>query len=34
MARRFDKLAGEAEVQRDHSEPVSCLCQIKAKTVA
>ena len=34
MARRFDKLAGEAEVQRDHSEPVSCLCQIKAKTLA
>ena len=34
MARRFDKLAGEAEVQRDHSEPVSCLCQINAKTIA
>ena len=27
LARRMDKLAGEgAEVQRDHSEPVECLC--------
>ncbi len=37
MARRFDDLAGAAgaaEVQRDHSEPVSCLCQLKAKTIA
>lgn len=28
LARRLDKLAGEAEVQRDHSEPVECLCRL------
>ena len=29
LARRMDKLAGvEAEVQRDHSEPVECLCKV------
>ncbi len=27
FAKRLDKLAGEASVQTDHSEPVSCLCQ-------
>ncbi|MEZ5886816.1 MAG: 4a-hydroxytetrahydrobiopterin dehydratase [Paracoccaceae bacterium] len=27
FARRLDKVAGAAEVQRDHSEPVTCLCQ-------
>lgn len=26
LARAMDRLAGEAEVQRDHSEPVACLC--------
>lgn len=27
LARRMDRLAGpEVEVQRDHSEPVACLC--------
>ncbi len=31
LARRMDAMAGEAEVQRDHSEPVESLCQIKAK---
>ena len=31
LARRLDKIAGpEAEVQRDHSEPVECLCRIHA----
>ncbi|WP_349775071.1 4a-hydroxytetrahydrobiopterin dehydratase [Frigidibacter sp. SD6-1] len=30
FARRLDKLAGAAEVQRDHSEPVTCLCQERA----
>ncbi|MFO1142210.1 MAG: 4a-hydroxytetrahydrobiopterin dehydratase [Amaricoccus sp.] len=29
LARRMDKLAGSgAEVQRDHSEPVECLCRL------
>jgi 4a-hydroxytetrahydrobiopterin dehydratase len=28
LARRLDKLAGDAEVQRDHSETVECLCKI------
>jgi 4a-hydroxytetrahydrobiopterin dehydratase len=27
MARRMDKFAGGAEVQRDHGLPVTCLCQ-------
>jgi len=28
LARKMDKLAGDAaEVQRDHSEPVECLCK-------
>lgn len=30
LARRMDKLAGEATVQRDHSEPISCLCQLRS----
>jgi 4a-hydroxytetrahydrobiopterin dehydratase len=29
LARRLDKLAGDGpEVQRDHSEPVECLCKL------
>lgn len=29
LARKMDKLAGDAaEVQRDHSEPVECLCKL------
>ena len=32
LARRLDKLAGAGvEVQRDHSEPVECLCTPHAK---
>lgn len=34
LARAMDRLAGSAEVQRDHSEPVVCLCRIHAKTGA
>ncbi len=34
LARRLDKLAGPAEIQRDHSEPVACLCEIHARTGA
>jgi 4a-hydroxytetrahydrobiopterin dehydratase len=31
LAKRMDKLAGEgAEIQRDHSEPVECLCKLHA----
>lgn len=31
LARRMDKLAGGAEVQRDHSEPVDCLCIMRVR---
>ena len=32
MARAIDKLVGDnVEVQRDHSEPVECLCQTRAR---
>jgi 4a-hydroxytetrahydrobiopterin dehydratase len=27
LAERIDRLAGDAEVQRDQSEPILCLCQ-------
>jgi 4a-hydroxytetrahydrobiopterin dehydratase len=30
LARLMDRYAGEAEVQRDHSEPVICLCEVNA----
>lgn len=30
MARKLDTLAGKAEVQTDHSEPVECLCKLHA----
>ena len=31
LACAMDRLAGAAEVQRDHSEPVMCLCKIHAR---
>ena len=31
LAKRLDKFAGAADIQRDHSEPVACLCQIHAQ---
>ena len=31
LARRIDAMSVGAEVQRDHSEPVECLCVIAAK---
>ena len=34
LAAQMDKFAGEATVVRDHSEPVSCLCQIKTSKTA
>lgn len=27
LARRLDKIAGEAEVQTDHGAPITCLCE-------
>lgn len=30
LAELMDRYGAGAEVQRDHSEPVSCLCEIKA----
>jgi len=30
LAQRMDRLAGAAEVQADHSEPVTCLCTLHA----
>ena len=30
LALKMDGFAGDAEVQKDHSEPAECLCQIKA----
>ena len=30
LARKMDMLAGDAIIQRDHSEPVDCLCKINA----
>jgi 4a-hydroxytetrahydrobiopterin dehydratase len=32
LARRMDKLAGEATVQRDHGQPITCLCQERRGT--
>ena len=31
LAQKMDKLAGDAAVVRDHSEPVECLCKLHAK---
>lgn len=32
LARRLDRLAGpDVEVQRDHSEPVECLCKARTR---
>jgi 4a-hydroxytetrahydrobiopterin dehydratase len=31
LARAMDRIAGTAEVQRDHGEPVQSLCQINAR---
>jgi 4a-hydroxytetrahydrobiopterin dehydratase len=32
LAQRMDKLAGSAEVQRDHGAAIECLCQIRAQS--
>ena len=31
LAEKLDKLAPEAIIQRDHSEPITCLCQDRAQ---
>lgn len=31
LAKAMDRLAGTAEVQRDHSEPVACLCGLPVR---
>jgi 4a-hydroxytetrahydrobiopterin dehydratase len=28
LAKKLDRLAPDAEIQRDHSEPVTCLCKL------
>jgi 4a-hydroxytetrahydrobiopterin dehydratase len=32
LATRLDKLAPDALIQRDHSQPITCLCQDRAAT--
>lgn len=31
LAQRMDRLAGAADIQTDHSEPVTCLCELHAQ---
>ncbi len=31
LARAMDRLAPDTEIQRNHGEPVTCLCEINAK---
>lgn len=31
LALRMDRLGGDAEVQADHGEPVTCLCEVHAR---
>ena len=31
LARAMDRLAPDAEIQRDHGKPVSCLCELHAR---
>jgi 4a-hydroxytetrahydrobiopterin dehydratase len=31
LARAMDKLAPDAEIQRNHGEPISCLCEVNAR---
>ncbi len=34
LAQKMDKFAPEAAVVRDHSEPISCLCEVRANKLA
>ena len=31
LAKAMDKLAPDAEIERNHGEPISCLCEINAR---
>ena len=31
LAKAMDRLAPDAEIQRDHGEPVACLCELHAR---
>jgi 4a-hydroxytetrahydrobiopterin dehydratase len=31
LARQMDRLAGSAEVVKNHAEPISCLCETRAR---
>ena len=31
LARAMDKLAPDAEIERNHGEPISCLCEINSR---
>lgn len=31
LAKAMDKLAPDAEIERNHGEPISCLCQVQAR---
>jgi 4a-hydroxytetrahydrobiopterin dehydratase len=31
LAMKMDKLAPDAEIERNHGEPVSCLCELHAR---
>ncbi len=31
LARAMDKLAPDAEIERNHGEPISCLCEVTAR---
>lgn len=31
LAGKMDKLAPDAEIARDHGEPISCLCELRAQ---
>ena len=33
LAKQMDKIAGGAEVIRNHSEPISCLCETRANRI-
>lgn len=33
LAKAMDKLAPDAQIERNHGEPISCLCEIRARQV-
>ncbi|MFZ1468640.1 MAG: 4a-hydroxytetrahydrobiopterin dehydratase [Paracoccaceae bacterium] len=34
LATKMDRIAGSAEVKRDHGEPISCLCELRGSQKA